>query len=281
MPTEKTLKSLTADFLKSAYYSAQDPKRETDQRLAAVRQFKENWRLYTQDHQVSAQESLREIGITDSPLTVLSNMRAVLLSDLKQEFKTLSRDQSSRLTQRADQAFELMRKVENMKKNFLKDWDFAYPKDQADSLKQKFHYKALSMDAFGDLNKLPQLVYDLNLKAARSLYQEMIDNSKIDVQNANHDIFKYMVQAGFDDASTKSLNNGKYELDVEVYIRALDPKLGWFDFCDKLSDLAIKRGQMDTPTTYFGPLPKDMDDSGVGNTISPSKNMRRYTAAHV
>jgi len=278
MGTDKTLKSMTADFLKSVYSQATNPDIDITERLAAARTFKENWRLYIQDHQIPAETSLKEIGISDKYFVVLHRMRQVALTDLNHRYENILNDQSSSIPKRADQAFELIRDVENMRNNFSKEWEFAYPKDHVGDLKSIFNYESVSMDAFGSLNNLPQLVYDLNLKAARSIYQNMIKNPKAKVQETNHEIFRYVIQAGFDDVAAKSLNNGKYEHDVEVYVRAVDPKLGWEDFYHKMSNIAIKRGELKRISSYFGPLPKNMGDFGMGRIKSPSTNMRRFAA---
>lgn len=277
MSTGNTVKSLKADFLKAVYNCAIDQNADIDQRLDALNTFRENWRLYTENDQSPAINALGEIGISDSPVKTLHKIRAVLLTDLNHRFENLSQDDSSSPTQRADQAFELMREVETLKDRFVKEWQFAYPKDVG--LKEIFHYETVSLDAFNSLNKLPRLVYDLNLKAARDIYQDMQDNPETSVLKADKEIFRHMIQAGFDDASARSLNDGQYEHNVEVYIRALDPELGWKSFCNKMSALAIERGEIKTPTTYFGPMPnKNAGGFGSGHIESPSKNMRHYAA---
>ncbi|MGM0421980.1 MAG: hypothetical protein ACQEQL_02665 [Pseudomonadota bacterium] len=277
MSTGNTVKSLKADFLKAVYNCAIDQNTDIDQRLDALNTFRENWRLYTENDQSPAINALGEIGISDSPVKTLHKIRAVLLTDLNHRFENLAQDDSSSLTQRADQAFELMREVETLKDRFIKEWQFAYPEDVG--LKEIFHYEAVSLDAFDSLNKLPQLVYDLNLKAARDIYQDMQDNPETSVLKADKEIFRHMIQAGFDDASARSLNDGQYEHNVEVYIRALDPELDWKSFCHKMSTLAIERDEIKTPTTYFGPMPnKNAGGFGSGHIESPSKNMRHYAA---
>ena len=279
MAKDKNLKSLKAEFLKAVYDYTQNEAYDIGQRKEAVKKFRQDWADYIKENKSSTETSLTDIGISDSPGLVLINMRKIALTDLEKKVKALSEDQTSDISERADKAFALMRDVEDFGKTFRKAWNFAYPENSYGGIKEIFEYEAITMRTFGSLKAGPQLVYDLNIAAARHLYQEMLQNPKVSVLQANDRIFNHMIQAGFDDISAHSLNNGRYEHDVEVFIRALDPDTGWDDFWRKMSDLAIARGELKEPTSYFGPMPnKDTGDFGAGKIASPSKAMRYFAA---
>jgi|TARA_B100000686_G_scaffold354841_1_gene467612 hypothetical protein len=267
------------DYLQSLYNITDDKNSSLSEKMKALETFRSELEKIKEDFQLSPNKILTAANIEDGPFKVVLKMRRLTGDKLRADVEYARNNANKDIVKSANLAFQSMILLEKFEKNFEKNWEFCLGSGQVENLKRVFNYEATSMAIFSSLKIVPELTHKLNIEAARTLYKRMLDNPKINVMEANGEIFDHLIQAGFDDISTKSQNLGKYKHNVEVYTRVIEPDLNWEEFWQKMSKIAMDRGQLREPTSYFGPMPNaNTGDWGDGDILCPSKNMRLYSA---